>query len=176
MPAHSILVHDLSSTAAPALLKAQTLSGGLGQPSTTLNDASIVAHEADLTESIPEDVALSLDPSKSLPAQRAPRGQPSPPSSSPRPELPSDLPVDINFWFFILYYYGAYLAVALIWVTCLFNLYRRTSASDPVPRAVSRLIAMREYSQLVASQAGRHDIVPLLLDRRARCGHHHSLL
>jgi len=44
---------------------------------------------------------------------------------SPRPELPDDLPVDINFWFFLFIYYGAYLAVALIWVTCLFNLYRR---------------------------------------------------
>ncbi|CAD6581455.1 MAG: hypothetical protein CYPHOPRED_001578 [Cyphobasidiales sp. Tagirdzhanova-0007] len=46
--------------------------------------------------------------------------------SSPRtaPPLPDDLPVDINFWFFLVVYYGAYLAVALIWVTCLFNLYR----------------------------------------------------
>ena len=45
--------------------------------------------------------------------------------AQPRPELPSDLPVDVNFWFFISIYYGAYLAVALIWITCLFNLYRR---------------------------------------------------
>lgn len=50
--------------------------------------------------------------------------------SRPSPNVPNDaLPVDINFWFFLLIYYGAYLAVALIWVTCLFNLYRRESNS-----------------------------------------------
>lgn len=55
-------------------------------------------------------------------------------SNQTRPELPDDLPVDINFWFFLFIYYGAYLAVALIWVTCLFNLYRRGSLdSCPVP-------------------------------------------
>ncbi|GAA5878540.1 hypothetical protein JCM8547_008788 [Rhodosporidiobolus lusitaniae] len=35
-----------------------------------------------------------------------------------------DLPVDANFWFFLVVYYGAYLAIALIFVTKLFDLYR----------------------------------------------------
>ncbi|KAH8920223.1 hypothetical protein BT69DRAFT_1352576 [Atractiella rhizophila] len=35
-----------------------------------------------------------------------------------------DLPVDANFYFFLFVYYGLYLAVALIFVTKLFDLYR----------------------------------------------------
>ncbi|GAA5952906.1 hypothetical protein JCM3765_003002 [Sporobolomyces pararoseus] len=35
-----------------------------------------------------------------------------------------DLPVDANFYFFLIIYYGAYLAVALVFVTKLFDLYR----------------------------------------------------
>ncbi|BGP48888.1 hypothetical protein JCM10450v2_004767 [Rhodotorula kratochvilovae] len=35
-----------------------------------------------------------------------------------------ELPVDANFWFFLLCYYGFYVAVALVFVTKLFDLYR----------------------------------------------------
>ncbi|GAA5913265.1 hypothetical protein JCM5296_007337 [Sporobolomyces johnsonii] len=35
-----------------------------------------------------------------------------------------DLPVDANFYFFLVVYYGLYLAVALVFVTKLFDLYR----------------------------------------------------
>ncbi|BGP00177.1 hypothetical protein NBRC10513v2_004401 [Rhodotorula toruloides] len=35
-----------------------------------------------------------------------------------------ELPVDANWWFFLLYYYGVYLAIALIFVTKLFDLFR----------------------------------------------------
>ncbi|GAA5825712.1 hypothetical protein JCM5353_005243 [Sporobolomyces roseus] len=35
-----------------------------------------------------------------------------------------NLPVDANFYFFLVVYYGAYLAVALVFVTKLFDLYR----------------------------------------------------
>ena len=87
--------------------------------------------------------------------------------SSPRtaPPLPDDLPVDINFWFFLVVYYGAYLAVALIWVTCLFNLYRR----EQVALSCKRVSTNRRYgcSELVASPLGRNDLLHLLLDRSA---------
>ncbi|GEM07875.1 hypothetical protein Rt10032_c04g1892 [Rhodotorula toruloides] len=41
----------------------------------------------------------------------------------PAPDEP-ELPVDANWWFFLLYYYGVYLAIALIFVTKLFDLFR----------------------------------------------------
>ncbi|KAK4051441.1 hypothetical protein OIV83_002925 [Microbotryomycetes sp. JL201] len=41
-----------------------------------------------------------------------------------RPPADDDLPVDANFYFFLFAYYGVYLAVALIFITKLFDLYR----------------------------------------------------
>ncbi|KAL7422331.1 hypothetical protein Q5752_002977 [Cryptotrichosporon argae] len=35
-----------------------------------------------------------------------------------------DLPLDVNFYFFLFWYFGAYLAVALFFITNLFSLYR----------------------------------------------------
>ncbi|GAA93505.1 uncharacterized protein L969DRAFT_18792 [Mixia osmundae IAM 14324] len=35
-----------------------------------------------------------------------------------------DLPVDVNFYFFLLIYFGLYQAGALVWITSLFGLYR----------------------------------------------------
>jgi hypothetical protein len=61
--------------------------------------------------------------------------------NSTLPDLPDDLPVDVNFWFFLGIYYGAYLAVALVWITCLFNLYR--CKFSPVP--ASRLVRLTGY-------------------------------
>ncbi|KAL1405827.1 hypothetical protein Q8F55_007505 [Vanrija albida] len=57
---------------------------------------------------------------------------------SPIPDIPSwplpkwprisgdedDLPIDVNFYFFLFWYFGMYLAVALFFITMLFNLYR----------------------------------------------------
>ncbi|GAA6017199.1 hypothetical protein JCM11491_001849 [Sporobolomyces phaffii] len=40
------------------------------------------------------------------------------------PQGDEELPVDANFYFFLVVYYGAYLAVALVFVTKLFDLYR----------------------------------------------------
>ncbi|GAA6063902.1 hypothetical protein JCM10212_002434 [Sporobolomyces blumeae] len=47
-------------------------------------------------------------------------------SQTPRRETDDDddLPVDANFYFFLVVYYGLYLAVALVFVTKLFDLYR----------------------------------------------------
>ncbi|KAM0789179.1 hypothetical protein ACM66B_000027 [Microbotryomycetes sp. NB124-2] len=42
----------------------------------------------------------------------------------PTPPAGDDLPVDANFYFFLFAYYGIYLAVALIFITKLFDLYR----------------------------------------------------
>lgn len=61
------------------------------------------------------------------------REQPDQPDK-PQPSPPTDLPVDINFWFFLVVYYGAYLAVALIWITCLFNLYRCSCKDHKISR------------------------------------------
>ncbi|GAA5886799.1 hypothetical protein JCM16303_005707 [Sporobolomyces ruberrimus] len=44
--------------------------------------------------------------------------------SDTRQDGDGDLPVDANFYFFLVIYYGAYLAVALVFVTKLFDLYR----------------------------------------------------
>ncbi|EPQ28541.1 uncharacterized protein PFL1_03845 [Pseudozyma flocculosa PF-1] len=49
------------------------------------------------------------------------------PSSSPAPAPspePEHLTVDANFWFFLVFYYGLYVAVALVYITQLFSLYR----------------------------------------------------
>ncbi|GAA5897785.1 uncharacterized protein JCM6883_000818 [Sporobolomyces salmoneus] len=52
----------------------------------------------------------------------------SPEEEKPLEEVPTegdeDLPVDANFYFFLIVYYGVYLAVALVFVTKLFDLYR----------------------------------------------------
>ena len=45
-----------------------------------------------------------------------------PSSSAPSP--PTQTQVDANFWFFLIFYYGLYCAVALIYITQLFSLYR----------------------------------------------------
>lgn len=45
-----------------------------------------------------------------------------PASASASPPAPSQ--VDANFWFFLIFYYGLYCAVALIYITQLFSLYR----------------------------------------------------
>ncbi|GAA6004213.1 uncharacterized protein JCM10292_007293 [Rhodotorula paludigena] len=51
--------------------------------------------------------------------------QPPNAGDGPAPDAPDDdLPVDANFWYFLLFYYGIYLAIALIFVTKLFDLYR----------------------------------------------------
>ncbi|SNX84385.1 uncharacterized protein MEPE_03094 [Melanopsichium pennsylvanicum] len=48
-----------------------------------------------------------------------------PPSSPQRPIGDGDrLTVDANFWFFLIFYYGIYVGVALIYITQLFGLYR----------------------------------------------------
>ncbi|GAA5935088.1 uncharacterized protein JCM15063_003146 [Sporobolomyces koalae] len=52
------------------------------------------------------------------------------PTSMPTTSSPSyqaedpELPVDANFYFFLIIYYGSYVAVALVFVTKLFDLYR----------------------------------------------------
>ncbi|KAN0061826.1 hypothetical protein ACQY0O_005819 [Thecaphora frezii] len=46
-------------------------------------------------------------------------------SSLPTPiSEPEHLTVDANFWFFLIFYYGIYVAVALVYITQLFSLYR----------------------------------------------------
>ncbi|KAK1927284.1 hypothetical protein DB88DRAFT_477474 [Papiliotrema laurentii] len=57
-------------------------------------------------------------------------------TDNPFPDMPSwpkkpthggdgaDLPLDVNFYFFLFWYYGMYLAVALFFITNLFSLYR----------------------------------------------------
>lgn len=42
----------------------------------------------------------------------------------PSPGDGSNLTVDANFWFFLVFYYGIYVGVALIYITQLFGLYR----------------------------------------------------
>ncbi|GAA5826556.1 hypothetical protein JCM11251_002426 [Rhodosporidiobolus azoricus] len=55
---------------------------------------------------------------------------PSPPDAGEGSDVPGrgdgdeDLPVDANFFFFLFVYYGAYLAIALVFITKLFDLYR----------------------------------------------------
>ncbi|GAA5987753.1 hypothetical protein JCM10908_007199 [Rhodotorula pacifica] len=49
---------------------------------------------------------------------------PWPPSLISTLPLAEDLPVDANFLFFLFFYYGGYLAIALIFVTKLFDLFR----------------------------------------------------
>ena len=91
--------------------------------------------------------------------------------SESQPDLPEDLPVDINFWFFLSIYYGAYLAVALIWVTCLFNLYRREfSLMSKHPHLLTVT-----HSELVAQEARRSSFVRYLLGWLTRCRSHHPL-
>ena len=51
-------------------------------------------------------------------------GMPFPKSDLHRHGSNSELRVDANFWFFLIWYYGLYVAVALIYVTQLFTLYR----------------------------------------------------
>ncbi|CBQ73051.1 conserved hypothetical protein [Sporisorium reilianum SRZ2] len=50
----------------------------------------------------------------------------SPPSSDPHHPIGDGdrLTVDANFWFFLIFYYGIYVGVALIYITQLFGLYR----------------------------------------------------
>ncbi|SGY13940.1 BQ5605_C010g06006 [Microbotryum silenes-dioicae] len=52
------------------------------------------------------------------------RDSPTIPVESPGGDPTEELPVDANFYFFLFVYYGIYLAVALIFVTKLFDLYR----------------------------------------------------
>uniref|UniRef100_V5ERJ1 Uncharacterized protein n=1 Tax=Kalmanozyma brasiliensis (strain GHG001) TaxID=1365824 RepID=V5ERJ1_KALBG len=47
-----------------------------------------------------------------------------PSSATKQPIGDSDLIVDANFWFFLVFYYGIYVGVALIYITQLFGLYR----------------------------------------------------
>jgi hypothetical protein len=103
-------------------------------------------------------------------------------TASPRPNLPDNLPVDVNFWYFLLIYYGAYLAVALIWVTCLFNLYR---CRQPLYLArqlhtcmcTNILLTHPRYlvSKLVASKTRWQNILFLFLVRRIDNWSAHSL-
>jgi hypothetical protein len=37
---------------------------------------------------------------------------------------PDELPLDVNFWYFLVVYYGLYLHVALLFITKIFDLYR----------------------------------------------------
>ncbi|KAE8230062.1 hypothetical protein CF326_g4943 [Tilletia indica] len=66
----------------------------------------------------------SADPVDRLPA-KGPHSEPpaSDPVAGPPPTSPPSA-VDSNFLFFLLFYYGIYVAVALIYITQLFSLYR----------------------------------------------------
>ena len=48
----------------------------------------------------------------------------SPNTTYPGTPDPEHLTVDANFWFFLIFYYGIYVAVALVYITQLFSLYR----------------------------------------------------
>ncbi|GAA6049750.1 hypothetical protein JCM3770_004440 [Rhodotorula araucariae] len=64
-----------------------------------------------------------------LAAQRNAKGEALPPAGGTEGDGGAndgepELPVDANFWFFLLCYYGFYVAIALVFVTKLFDLYR----------------------------------------------------
>lgn len=73
-------------------------------------------------------------------------------------------PVDANFWFFLIFYYGLYCAVGLLWITQLFTLYRLNWWPKKLGAKVSYLFF---WLASICTGYGLHE---LDLHRRPRVG------
>lgn len=71
-------------------------------------------------------------------------------------------PVDANFWFFLIFYYGIYCAVGLLWITQLFTLYRL----NWWPKALGAKISYTFF--WIASLAAGYGLHEIDLYRRRR--------